>query len=161
MTWKIRAGLCHSHALFTGLFEFPFRVQPYVTGNFPFIVELDALLILGTPVKTVAPAGPGLPDRKSTRRILLVPQHPQTGERWLASTTVKTVSIASGWQAPCVEGRGADRQGPGLLLAAKGGHNDESREQLTDGDQAVQYVLQCAWLQAEHAGVGSGRGRLR
>ncbi len=47
---------------------------------------LNALLPTGAPAKTVALAGPGLPARGSMRRILLVPQHPQTGERWLAST---------------------------------------------------------------------------
>ncbi|MGV9849862.1 hypothetical protein ACWDWU_13955 [Streptomyces sp. NPDC003442] len=79
---------------------------------------LDALLPAGTPAKTVALAGPGLPARESTRRILLVPRHPRTGERWLAPTTAETVPMpADAWK------RLASPDEP-LLLPVTGGLPD-------------------------------------
>jgi hypothetical protein len=51
-----------------------------------FRQALNALLPWGTLARTLALAGPGLPDTAAD--ILLVPEHPHTGEHWPASGAV-------------------------------------------------------------------------
>ena len=53
---------------------------------------LDALLPPGPPARTLALAGPGLPGAAAD--IVLVPQHPHTGEHWLPFGAAEVVPLA-------------------------------------------------------------------
>ncbi|MEV0597246.1 hypothetical protein [Nonomuraea cavernae] len=60
-----------------------------------FRPALDALLPPGSPTKSLAPAGPGLPARAA--EIALVPRHPQTGETWSSGAGVPVLLAADVW----------------------------------------------------------------
>ena len=57
-----------------------------------FCRALDALLPPRPPARTLTLAGPGLPA--VTTDIALVPQHPQTGERWALSQAADVVPLS-------------------------------------------------------------------
>jgi hypothetical protein len=57
-----------------------------------FRPALDALLPWGALARTLAPAGPGLPSVATD--IVLVPEHPQTGEHWTPPGAAAVVPLA-------------------------------------------------------------------
>ncbi|MEU9111100.1 hypothetical protein AB0D04_04670 [Streptomyces sp. NPDC048483] len=93
MQWEaaVGAGLAHLLAASAGA---PVDVPDGLVAV-TFGPALDALIPSGTRARTVALAGPGLPDPDPAPDILLVPQHPRTGEAWQPPGDTRTVPLAA------------------------------------------------------------------
>jgi hypothetical protein len=73
----------------------PVTVPPGPVADL-FGPALDALLPATGPVRTAAPAGPGLPAPEPAPDIPLVPRHPRTGVPWRPGGTARTVPLPAG-----------------------------------------------------------------
>lgn len=78
--WEAAAGRALAHLLVASEGR-PVSVPEGLSAD-TFQRALDALVFAGPPVRRAVLAGPGLPVPDRDADILLVPDHPQTGETW-------------------------------------------------------------------------------
>ena len=81
--WEAAAGRALAHLLAAS--EGRRVTVPEGLTAVVFQRALDAMLLTGPPVRRAVLAGPGLPAPDPDAGILLVPEHPRTGEAWASA----------------------------------------------------------------------------
>ncbi|WP_326573512.1 hypothetical protein OG889_01375 [Streptomyces sp. NBC_00481] len=89
--WEAAVGAALAHLLVASEGG-PVAVPDGVLAD-TFGRALGALLPSGTPVRQVAPAGPGVPPARPAPDIALVPRHPRTGRSWRPTGAPADVSL--------------------------------------------------------------------